>query len=82
MEKLYAFRCEVRLTPEGAVLRFVSEEAAGDAPEMGGELDEGRFMTQLGSTGFIAQLNTSGSLTMVKFKDGKTIGGAEYVPQR
>ena len=82
VEKLYAFRCEVRLTPEGAVLRFVSEEAAGDAPEMGGELDEGRFMTQLGSTGFIAQLNTSGSLTMVKFKDGKTIGGAEYVPQR
>ena len=82
VEKLYAFRCEVRLTPEGAVLRFVSEEAAGDAPEMGGELDEGRFMTQLGSTGFIAQLNTSGSLTMVKFKDCKTIGGAEYVPQR
>ena len=26
--------------------------------------------------------NTSGSLTMVKFKDCKTIGGAEYVPQR
>ncbi len=81
VEKLYAFRCEVRLTPEGAVLRFVTEDGA-TPPEMAGELQSGRFMTQLGSTGFIAQLNTSGSLTMVKLKDGKTIGGAEYVPQR
>ena len=81
-EKLYTFRCEVLLTPEGAVLRFVSEDAAGDAPEMSADLQDGRFMTQLGSTGFIAQLNTSGSLTMVKLRDGATVGGAEYVPQR
>ena len=82
VEKFYKFHCQVLLTRDGAVLRFLSDEGLESRPEMSAELGDGRFMTQIRSTGFIAQINTSGSLTLVKLEDGKVIGGSEYVPER
>ena len=81
-EKYYKIRCTVCLSRDGVTLRFLTEDGTELVPELTEEPRDGRFMGQRGSIGFIAEINTSGSLTMVKLKDGKTIGGAEYVPQR
>ncbi len=79
VEKIYHLRCQVMLTPEGATLRFLLHEGDETGPELFAGLEESRFLLHNPGMTYLAQLSNSGSLTVIKLKDGNSVGGVEYV---
>lgn len=78
-EKVYSLRCRVSLTPDGATLCFLLHEGDETGPELYAGLEEGRFLLHPGQASFVAQLNRSGSLSVIKVQNNNITGGVEFV---
>lgn len=77
-DKVFSFRIVVILTPEEARLRFLLYEGDETGPELSAGLDDTRFSLYVDNLCYLAQLNTSGSLSIAIMRDGAAWRGAEY----
>ena len=77
-EKVDAMRSTVLLTRDGAVLRFFLHEGDQDGPELYADLGDSRFLLIMNPTTYLANISGSGSLSLIKLKDGDVTGGVEY----
>ena len=77
-DKYYSIRCQVSLSPEGAVLRISLGEEEETGPELFAELDNDCFRLEDDTIAYLVQLNPSGSLSVNKAEEGNIVGGAAF----
>lgn len=77
-DKVYHLRCQVLLDGDATVLRFLLNEGDDRGPELILDPDDGRFMLHTRQFSYLAQLNPSGNLSVIKIQTGEIVGGVEF----
>ena len=79
-EERYHIRTRVLLLEDKAVLCLLLDEGDESGPEFCADMDDLRFMLHDGDVSYLVQINSGGSLNLVKI--AQIGGGVEYLPEK